>query len=130
MWFGLYLHDRNLITPDQLVTALRKRFRTHKPLGELAVKSGKLSPKQLYELLLKQIHDSRPLGELAIASGYLSRCELAELLLQQSEDAISLPEALVEMEVFTPDEVQRHLDDGHRAMAERAQGEVGMATAV
>jgi hypothetical protein len=130
MWFGIYLYDRKLITAEQLAAALRKRFRSHTPLGRLAIESGKLNPQQLYELLLLQIHDRRPLGELAIEMKLLTRQDLADLLLIQAEQAMSLSDALVEMGVFTSEAVNAHLLEGRVAMAERAQDEVGLATSV
>lgn len=130
MWFGIYLYDRKLITAEQLAVALRKRFRSHTPLGRLAIEAGKLSAHQIYELLLQQIHDRRAIGDLAIESGLLSRSDLAELLLTQAESAMPLADALVEMGVFTEDQVQDHLRAGRIAMAERAEDEVDLVTAV
>lgn len=129
MWFGFYLFDRGLISGDEFLAALRKRFRSHTPIGRLASETGKLTPQQIYELLLKQVNDARPLGEIAVAEGFLGRSDVADLLLEQSEQAISLPEAFVELGVFTTGEVEAHQSAGHRAMAERAQDEVAMATA-
>ena len=81
-------------------------------------------------MLLKQIHDMRPLGELAIEEGLFTRRDLAELLLQQAEDAVTIAQALVEMGIFSAEEAAEQLLSARRTVANGAQTELGLSTAV
>lgn len=95
MRVALNLVDGGVISAEMFVAAVRYQAEQRPPLGELAVRKGKLTMHQLFEVLKRQADDPRFLGELAREMRFLTRRQLADLLLLQSEMTPTIEESLI-----------------------------------
>lgn len=84
-FFGNYLLNEKLITPDDLIEALQELKYLQTKIGELAVRYGYLTAEQAEQIHLMQTHKDKRFGELAVEEGMLTEEEMAELLNKQKK---------------------------------------------
>lgn len=119
-FFGQFLVERGVVSPDALQDALAYQAAVNVPLGALALSKGLLSERQVLLIHTEQRRTDRRFGELAVQMGFLKRTQLDDLLREQAEARILIGEALVQKGHLTRDA----LDDAFQAYrAEQADAE-------
>jgi hypothetical protein len=101
MLFGVELVRREIIRPRDFVRAVEQMFQSRPPIGELALKRGKLAMHQVFEILAIQTDRPKPFGRIAVEMNYLTETELAELLMLQADSTPQLSEILLELGVIS-----------------------------
>ena len=110
MRFGLYLLNRELITADQLIQALKKQEEDLPPFGQLAIEEGMLSVRDVFKVLRVQSDFAlEQFGQTAIDLDLLDRQQVAELLLLQSDRKRTLSDVLVEIGAVNEAECREEL---------------------
>lgn len=95
-FFGNYLLSRDIVTKEQLITALQKKASTQIKLGTLAIHAGYMTASEVDRIIIMQTHQDKRFGELAISEGYLTELQVTELLKTQIPDFLLLGQALIE----------------------------------
>jgi hypothetical protein len=116
-FFGQFLLERGLITPQALLEALAIQEQVNAPIGTLAVRQGLLTPENVAALHREQRTEDLRLGELAIRHGLLDADQTAALLAEQRRTHTRLGEALVRIGALTREDLARELDAFERAEA-------------
>lgn len=95
-FFGQFLLQRELLTPQQLCAIFEKESSARVKLGMLAIDKSLMTPDQVEEVhRLQKVMDKR-FGEVAILKGYLSPAQVESLLQTQSMRHLSLSQAILE----------------------------------
>ncbi len=100
-FFGNFLLNKGVITPEQLIDALKVQAYAHKKFGTLAIHSGYMSASEVEDVYITQTHFDKHFGELATELGYLSADQVDELLDTQLPDYMLLGQILVEQKIIT-----------------------------
>ncbi len=109
--FGQHLLDRQLVTLDELLTALDVQMSRRKRIGVVAREQKKLSPSQVYTVLNAQLNANKRFGQLAVESGLLTVQELDTLLMQQRATTVPIGQMLCELGFITKDLLDKELDE-------------------
>lgn len=95
-FFGQFLLQRELLTPQQLCAIFEEESSTRVKLGMLAIDKSLMTPEQVEEVhRLQKVMDKR-FGEVAILKGYLNPAQVESLLQTQSLRHLSLSQAILE----------------------------------
>ena len=105
-FFGNFLLNKGVITPEQLVDALKIQASTHKKLGTLAIHSGFMSASEVEDVYITQTHYDKLFGELAVNLGYLTEGQVDNLLTTQLPDYMLLGQILVDKNILTHVELE------------------------
>ncbi len=105
-FFGNFLLNKGVITPEQLVDALKIQANTHKKLGTLAIHSGFMSASEVEDVYITQTHYVKLFGELAVNLGYLTESQVDNLLTTQLPDYMLLGQILVDKNILTHVELE------------------------
>ncbi len=108
-FFGHFLIHRRVITVEQLRDALRLVERTSPTLGHLAVQLQMISPEQRDELEEESRVTGHTFEELLEQERLLNQAQVNELLQQTATMRLRLSEALVKLDVVTPEALEREL---------------------
>ncbi|MEG1946148.1 MAG: chemotaxis protein CheX [Lachnospiraceae bacterium] len=100
-FFGNFLLKKEIISPEQLMEALRIQSSAHQKVGTLAIHAGYMSASEVEDVYIMQTHYDKRFGELAIQLGYLTHEQLNELLEIQLPDYMMLGQTLVEKDYIT-----------------------------
>lgn len=100
-YFGQYLLNNRILTPQQLQEVLDYQQTTNVKLGLLAVASGAMTAAQVTEVHERQRRTDRRFGEIAVDLGYLTPAQLEDLLAQQQSGHVYLGQAVVEKKFLT-----------------------------
>lgn len=100
-FFGNFLLNKGVITPEQLVEALKIQANTHKKLGTLAIHSGFMSASEVEDVYITQTHFDKLFGELAVNLGYLTEGQVDNLLTTQLPDYMLLGQILIDQGILT-----------------------------
>lgn len=95
-FFGNYLLSRDIVTGEQLLSAMQKASSTKIKIGTLAIHAGYMTASEVDRVVILQTHQDKRFGELAISEGYLTEMQVTELLKAQNPDFLLLGQALVE----------------------------------
>jgi CheY-specific phosphatase CheX len=109
-YFGNYLLNKGLITPEQLADALDYQRSVHLKLGVLAVNAGCMTPAQVETVHNMQKKVDKKFGELSIELGYIDEEQLKALLNTQKQGHLMLGQALIDRRYFTLEQLQAALD--------------------
>jgi hypothetical protein len=118
MLFGVSLVKKGVISPLDFVHAVECSHQRRLPIGQLALKAGKLNMHQVFEILAAQSESQKPFGRIAIELGYLTELELAELLMMQTDSAPRFSEVLLEIGVIEPKALADELAHYYRSASE------------
>ena len=105
-FFVNFLLNKGVITPEQLVDALKIQANTHKKLGTLAIHSGFMSASEVEDVYITQTHYDKLFGELAVNLGYLTESQVDNLLTTQLPDYMLLGQILVDKNILTHVELE------------------------
>jgi hypothetical protein len=118
--FGLFLVERQRITAEQFVEALRRQLAERIPLGQLAIENCLLSVREVFEVLRVQSQGEKDrFGEAAIDLGLLSKSDVAGLLMQQADRRPSFGTILIDRGVLTQEQVDEEMAAFRRAAERR-----------
>ena len=110
-FFGSYLLNKKIVTPEQLSEAIGKIKDSRIKLGTLAMHQGLMTASEVDEVCFLQSREDKRFGEIAIERDYLSEEQVDELLHAQNPDYLLLGQNLVDMEVLTNEQLQDYLLD-------------------
>lgn len=110
-FFGNYLLNKNIITPEQLVEAMQAQKDIHLKLGVLAIHAGLLTAQEVQQIHIKQTHVDKRFGEIAVDEGYLTSEQVDELLSSQVPSYLRLGQALVDKGYIDISEFQNTMID-------------------
>ena len=105
-FFGNYLLTRDIVTKEQLITALQKKDSQHMKLGTLAIHAGYMTANEVDRIVILQTHLDKRFGEIAIHEGYLTESQVAELLKKQKPDFLRLGQVLLEDGILDNNQLQ------------------------
>jgi hypothetical protein len=110
-YFGPYLLNKGLLTPNQLYNALQHGRSTRAKLGVLAVNAGLMTADQVEKVHgLQRTRDQR-FGTLAVEQGYLTDDQVDQLLRFQGEAYLALIQAITDQNYLTLAAVGKALAD-------------------
>ncbi len=95
-FFGNYLLNQNLVTPEQLVDGLQEKKNTRMKLGVLAINAGYMTASQVERVHEMQSKMDKRIGDIAVELGYMTDEQVMELLHAQPLGYLLLGQALVD----------------------------------
>lgn len=117
VYFGKYLQDVGVITSEQYVDIIEKSRTARVKMGLLAVNEGLMTPAQADEVNQLQAMQDARFGDIAVGKGYLTEDQVMTLLKKQGDSYLLFVQELVERELLTLEEIQKHLN--HYKKSER-----------
>lgn len=100
-FFGNYLLNEKLVTPEQLVWALQEKKNTRLKLGVLAINAGYMNASQVERVHMEQTKKDKRFGDLAVELGFVTEAQVDELLGAQKVGYLLLGQALVDKGYMT-----------------------------
>lgn len=110
-FFGSYLLSHNIVTNEQLVSAIRRLPSAHMKLSTLALYYGLLTLDDIQTILSFQENSESRFGELAVEHGYLSETDVLHLLRTPHPDFLLLGQILVDDGILSNQKLQDLLLD-------------------
>lgn len=110
-FFGNFLLDRNIVTPEQLIKAIEKESTSRIKLGTLAMYHNLMTANEIDDIVIAQTHEDKQFGELAVERNYLSEAQVNELLSEQSPDYLLLGQVLIEEGIITNSDLENLIID-------------------
>ncbi|MGN0140868.1 MAG: chemotaxis protein CheX [Roseburia sp.] len=95
-FFGNYLLEKNIVTREQLVDAMKQMASERIKLGSLAIHEGYMTASEVDNIVILQTHQDKRFGELAVQEGYLTENQVTELLQKQFPSFLLLGQTLVD----------------------------------
>ena len=95
-FFGNYLLNEKLVTPEQLVDALQEKKNTRLKLGVLAINAGYMNATQVEKAHMEQTKRDMRFGDICVDLGFLTEEQVDELLGAQKVGYLLLGQALVD----------------------------------
>lgn len=100
-FFGNYLLNEKLVTPEQLIDGLQAKNNTRMKLGVLAINAGYMSSSQVEMVHMKQSMMDKRFGDIAVELGFVTSEQIDELLSQQPQGYLLLGQAFVDKGYMT-----------------------------
>ncbi len=94
-FFGGYLLNNGLVSPDALSQAIDDKINTRMRLGVLAINAGLMTAQQVEHVNVSQQIIDKRFGELAVDLGYLTDKDVEQLLSSQPSDYLLIGQTLV-----------------------------------
>ena len=110
-FFGNYLLNNNLVTPQQLSEAMEIKSQTRLKLGVLAINAGFMNAKQVDAVHDEQQRVDKRFGDLAVDLGYMTSEQVNKLLASQKTGFLLLGQALVDKGYLTNSQFSNALSD-------------------
>ena len=108
-FFGNFLLNNRVVSPDQLLEALTEQTGERLKLGTLAIDAGYMTADEVDSIVVMQTHEDKMFGELAIDMGYLTPEQVENLVGRQVPDYLILGEKLIEKGYVTNQEFENLL---------------------
>ncbi len=100
-FFGNYLLNQNLISPEQLFDGLQAKKNTRMKLGVLAINAGYMTAAQVEMVHMKQSTMDKRFGDIAVECGFVTSEQIDELLSQQPQGYLLLGQTFVDKGYMT-----------------------------
>lgn len=100
-FFGNYLLNEKLVTPEQLVEAMQQKKETRMKLGVLAINAGYMTASQVERVHELQSKMDKRIGDIAVELGYMTEEQVMELLHAQPLGYLLLGQAIVDKGYMT-----------------------------
>ncbi|MGN1416522.1 MAG: chemotaxis protein CheX [Oscillospiraceae bacterium] len=100
-FFGNYLLNKRLVSPEQLSEALSVLKTTRVKLGVLAINAGYMTAEQVEMVHAQQQKVDKRIGEIAVDMGFMTGDQVEKLFSQQSGTHLILGQALVDKGYMT-----------------------------
>lgn len=108
-FFGQFLLERDVITREGLLLALKHQRESTKKLGEIAIARGYLTQKDVDFLHRKQQSVDLKFGELAVQEGLLTEDQVKELMNIQVNNHILLGKSLLDLGLVNEEKLREEL---------------------
>jgi len=109
-FFGQYLVDRGIVTPEELQKAIQLQRSFNLSVGEYAMKQGLLQLTDVNRILTYQKSSGKRFGELAVDLGLLTESQVEELLEHQRREHLFIGQALVSIDVLSKESLENELE--------------------
>ncbi len=110
-YFGNYILQKKIITPEQLKRVLSEQKSERVKLGVLAIEAGYMTALQVESVHKLQVIQDKRFGEIAIAEGLMDEETLMTLLNKQKTSQVMLGQILVDEELVSYEDYERLLTD-------------------
>ncbi|MDD6401677.1 MAG: chemotaxis protein CheX [Lachnospiraceae bacterium] len=110
VYFGKYLQSVGVLTDEQYSEIVEASRTARVKMGLLAVSEGLMTSQQADEVNRLQTMQDARFGDIAIAKGYLTENQVMKLLKKQGDSYLIFVQALVERNLLTLEEIQKHLN--------------------
>lgn len=117
VYFGKYLQDIGALTTEQYEEVIKVSRNSRVKMGLLAVNEGYMTQAQAEEVNQLQAMQDARFGDIAISKGYLTEEQVSTLLKKQGDSYLLFVQALIESNVLTLEDIQKHLN--HYKKSER-----------
>lgn len=94
-FFGAYLLNNGMVSPQALATAIDDKVNTRMRLGVLAINAGLMTADQVEHVNVAQQTVDKRFGDLSVELGYLTSADVDALLSEQPTDYLLLGQTLV-----------------------------------
>lgn len=94
-FFGAYLLNNKLVSPETLAQAIDDKKNTRMRLGVLAINAGLMTAEQVEHVNVAQQSVDKRFGDLCVDLGYLTSADVERLLSEQPTDYLLLGQTLV-----------------------------------
>lgn len=108
-FFGNYLLNQNLVSPEHLAEALRQQNKTRMKLGVLAINEGLLTANQVEQAHKEQQRTDMRIGDVMVNMGFLSKNQVDDLLKAQPSGHLLLGQTLVDKGYITTSQFEAAL---------------------
>ncbi len=95
-FFGNFLLNKDVISPEELIKAMEKQAAIHLKFGTLAIHEGLLTASEVDHIVITQTHKNKRFGEVAIEEGYLTKEQVDFVLEKQKPSYLLLGQILIE----------------------------------
>lgn len=109
-FFGNYLLQRQLVSPEHLSEVLRTMKSTRPQLGVLAINAGLMTAVQVEKAHKEQQRADKRIGDVMVDMGYISRPDVEKLLKAQPAGHLVLGQALVNSGYMTTSQFEQALN--------------------
>ncbi len=106
-FFGNFLLSHNVVTKEQLLSAMLQKETNRPRLGTLAMYAGYMTASEVEQIHILQTHRDERFGKLAVDTGLLTQEQLDDLLATQAPDYLVLGEALVKDGIIDYHQLER-----------------------
>ena len=110
-FFGTFLLSHNVVTKDQLLSALGKKSSQHMKFGTLAIMKGYMTANEVDNVIISQTHNDCRFGDLAVREGYLTQEQVDELVKTQYPDFLLLGQTLLDEGYITNTQLETLIVD-------------------
>lgn len=110
-YFGSYLLEQDMLTPNELRHVLNKKNGSYMKLGTLGIQRRYLTPEQVEYIHRLQANSDLRFGELAVMHGFLVQEQLRELVKLQKNELYLISQVLTEEGFFTQSQITTILDN-------------------
>lgn len=100
-FFGNYLLNKNLVSPEHLSEALQQQNKTRMKLGVLAINEGLLTAAQVEKAHKEQQRTDMRIGDVMVGMGLLTKNQVEALLKAQPSGHLLLGQTLVDRGYMT-----------------------------
>lgn len=123
-FFGQFLLEKNIITPEQLIEAVSFQEASNLKFGDYAVSKGYLTKKEVAEVQAEQQKTDAMFGEIALRKGLLTQEQVNEILTRQKNDHVYIGAVLVKKGYISPNDLVKHLNDFKEDQAGYLSGDI------
>lgn len=109
-FFGNYLLNENLVTPEQLTDGIQEVQRIHKRIGELAIRYGYLTKEQVEQIHIMQTQQDKRFGELVVEAKFMTQEDMEKLLALQKNDCEVLCKVLIDANAISSEDCHHALE--------------------
>lgn len=117
VYFGKYLQDIGVISEEEYLDIIEANCKKRVRLGIIAVSEGYMTDEQAEEVNRIQAQQDARFGDIAVEKGYLTNSQVGELLQKQGDSYLLLVQELLERNILSLDEIQKHIN--HYKKSER-----------
>lgn len=115
VYFGKYLQDVGAISAEQYDDLIETSRTSRVKMGMLAVNEGYMTPEQAEEVNHIQAMQDARFGDIAVNKGYLTEDQVMSLLKKQGDSYLLCVQTLVEKQLLTLEQIQKHLNHYKRS---------------
>ncbi len=109
-FFGNYLLQQQLVSPEHLSEVLRTMNDTRPQIGMLAINAGLMTAVQVEKAHYEQQKADKRIGDVMVDMGYISRADVERLLKAQPAGHLILGQALVNSGYMTTSQFEQALN--------------------
>jgi CheY-specific phosphatase CheX len=129
-FFGQFLIEKNVITPEQLIEAVDFQETINQRFGDYAVSKGYLSKDDVMTIQRAQQKTDMMFGDIAVGMNKLTKEQVDEILIRQKNDHVYVGAALVKKGFLVPDDLVKYLAEFKEDQAGYEDGDVNVPEAM